>query len=193
MLIPCFYSSLVFSLILARNRLTHSVPIPNTLINSHDSHIWQDPLWSLQWTTYTPPFHTGTNWTFTFVKKLSYEPLYVWILTRWTWVWINSRIWWWTRKPGMLQSMGSQRFRHDWVTELVYEYTQIYIYMCVCVCVYVYTHRINNLVKNIHYRAGCEGAGCATVFLAPAAAAAWNLFKIFLNRIRNHPTLLVGM
>ena len=27
-------------------------------------------------------------------------------------------IWWWTGKPGMLQSMGSQRVRHDWVTEL---------------------------------------------------------------------------
>ena len=24
---------------------------------------------------------------------------------------------WWTRKSGMLQSMGSQRVRHDWVTE----------------------------------------------------------------------------
>ena len=26
--------------------------------------------------------------------------------------------WWWTRKSGVLQSMGSQRVRHDWVTEL---------------------------------------------------------------------------
>ena len=26
--------------------------------------------------------------------------------------------WWWTGKPGMLQSMGSQRVRHDWVTVL---------------------------------------------------------------------------
>ena len=26
--------------------------------------------------------------------------------------------WWWTQKPGMLQSMGSQRVGHDWVTEL---------------------------------------------------------------------------
>ena len=38
--------------------------------------------------------------------------------TRWTWVWANSGCWWWTGKPGMLQSMGSQRVRHDWVTEL---------------------------------------------------------------------------
>ena len=38
--------------------------------------------------------------------------------TQWTWVWVNSRSWWWTDKPGMLQSMGSQRDGHDWATEL---------------------------------------------------------------------------
>ena len=32
--------------------------------------------------------------------------------------WVNSGIWWWTGKNGMLQSMGSQRVGHDWVTEL---------------------------------------------------------------------------
>ena len=40
------------------------------------------------------------------------------LLTRWTWVWVNSGIWWWTGSPGMLQSMGLQRVGHDWVTEL---------------------------------------------------------------------------
>ena len=39
-------------------------------------------------------------------------------LTQWTWVWVNSRSWWWTGRPCMLQSMGLQRVRHDWVTEL---------------------------------------------------------------------------
>ena len=39
-------------------------------------------------------------------------------LTQWTWVWASSRSWWWTGKPGVLQSMGSQRAGHDWVTEL---------------------------------------------------------------------------
>ena len=38
--------------------------------------------------------------------------------TQWTWVWASSRIWWSTGKPGVLQSMGSQRVRHSWVTEL---------------------------------------------------------------------------
>ena len=39
-------------------------------------------------------------------------------LMRWTWVWVGSGSWWWKGKPGVLQSMGSQRVRHDWATEL---------------------------------------------------------------------------
>ena len=39
-------------------------------------------------------------------------------LTQWTWVWVNSRSWWWTGRPGVLQSMGSQTVGHNWVTEL---------------------------------------------------------------------------
>ena len=38
--------------------------------------------------------------------------------TQRTWVWVNSRSWWWTGKPGILQSVGSQRVRHYWATEL---------------------------------------------------------------------------
>ena len=38
--------------------------------------------------------------------------------TPWTWVWVSSGSWWWTGRPGVLQSMGSQRVGHDWVTEL---------------------------------------------------------------------------
>ena len=40
------------------------------------------------------------------------------LLTRWAWVCAGSRNWWQTGKPGVLQSMGSQRVRHDWATEL---------------------------------------------------------------------------
>ena len=36
---------------------------------------------------------------------------------QWTWVWVYSRSWWWTGKPGVLQSMGSQSVRLNW-TEL---------------------------------------------------------------------------
>ena len=43
-------------------------------------------------------------------------------LTQWTWIWVNSRSWWWTGKPGVLQSMGSQSqtWLSDW-TELKYK------------------------------------------------------------------------
>ena len=39
-------------------------------------------------------------------------------LTRWTWVWVNSRSWWWTGRLGVLQFMGSLRVGHNWATEL---------------------------------------------------------------------------
>ena len=39
-------------------------------------------------------------------------------LTWWTWVWVNSRNWWWTGRPGVLWFMGSQRVGHNWGTEL---------------------------------------------------------------------------
>ena len=45
--------------------------------------------------------------------------------TRWVRVWANSRSWWWSGKPGVLQSMGSPRIRHDWVTELNFFYWRI--------------------------------------------------------------------
>ena len=40
--------------------------------------------------------------------------------TRWTWVWASSARWWRTGKSGMLQSMRSQRVRHDRATEQQY-------------------------------------------------------------------------
>ena len=39
-------------------------------------------------------------------------------LTRRTWVWANSGRWWRTGKRGVLESMGSQRVRPNWVTYL---------------------------------------------------------------------------
>ena len=34
--------------------------------------------------------------------------------TQWTCVWVDSRSWWWTGRPAMLQFMGSQRIGYDW-------------------------------------------------------------------------------
>ena len=49
-------------------------------------------------------------------------------LILWTWVRVSSRSWWWTGKPGMLQSMGLQRVRHDWATELNWSHLQSYCF-----------------------------------------------------------------
>ena len=38
--------------------------------------------------------------------------------TQWTWIWASPRCWWWTGKPGVLLSMGSQRVGLNWATEL---------------------------------------------------------------------------
>ena len=49
-------------------------------------------------------------------------------LTQRTWVWVNSRSWWWTGRPGVLQFMGSQRVGHHWDTEL--NWTELKHYLC---------------------------------------------------------------
>ena len=58
--------------------------------------------------------------------------------TWWTWVWASFESWWWTGKPGTLQSMGGTKsgfffylVGHDWATELklifVCVYTHLYL------------------------------------------------------------------
>ena len=49
--------------------------------------------------------------------------------TQRTWVWASFGSWWWTGKPGVLQSMGSQRVRHDWTTKLNWtDYSSVFMY-----------------------------------------------------------------
>ena len=38
--------------------------------------------------------------------------------TRWIWVWVDCRSWWWTGRPGVLWFMGLQRVGHNWVKSL---------------------------------------------------------------------------
>ena len=42
--------------------------------------------------------------------------------TRWTWACKKLRRLWWTGKPGVLQSTGSEVVRHNWTTEQVIPY-----------------------------------------------------------------------
>ena len=94
--------------------------------------------------------------------------------TWWKWVWVSSGSWWWRGKPGVLQSMGSQRVRHDWATEpnwthgalntkkrkLInvdylmpsilkpfYIYTYIHTHVYMCVYIYCITEHILYLEK----------------------------------------------
>ena len=57
-------------------------------------------------------------------------------LTQWTWVWVNSGSQRWRGRPGLLQSMGSQRVKHDLVTELNWNLISDWIHHWVQHCVY---------------------------------------------------------
>ena len=48
-------------------------------------------------------------------------------LTWWKWVWASSGSWWWTGRPGVLLSIGSQRVGHNRATEL--NWTELNVYM----------------------------------------------------------------
>ena len=76
--------------------------------------------------------------------------------TQWTQIWVSSRSWWWTGKPGMLQSMGSQRVGHNWATELnwinIFEHIFEHIfnyYSKICHLFKIWASLIAQLVKNL--------------------------------------------
>ena len=76
--------------------------------------------------------------------------------TRWTWVWTSSGSWWWTGKPGMLQSMGLQRVGHNWVTELNWTEWLMMSSIFSCAC-----WPFVNLLRNIYSKYfGLFSLGC---------------------------------
>ena len=62
-------------------------------------------------------FDAGKDWGKE-EKGMTEDEMVGWHHRQCTWVWVNSGSWWWTGRPGMLQSMGLQRVGHNWVTEL---------------------------------------------------------------------------
>ena len=54
-------------------------------------------------------------------------------LTQWAWVWVSSRSWWWTGKPGVLQSMGLQSWTwlSDWTELNIQLYCSLFIHSIV--------------------------------------------------------------
>ena len=100
-------------------------PKGNPVLNSH----WKDWCWSWSSNTLATWCEELTHWK----RPWCWERLGAggegadsgwdgWMasLTRWTWVWASSGSWWQAGKPGVLQSMGSQRVGHDWAAELNY-------------------------------------------------------------------------
>ena len=87
-------------------------------------------------------------------------------LTQWTWVWGSSGSWWWTGRPGVLQSMGSQRVRHDWATELNW--------CSLCIL------GLRKLEKNIPFGMGREEGGGFRMgnTCIPVADSFWYLAKL---------------
>ena len=54
--------------------------------------------------------------------------------TQWTRVYTSSGTCWWTGQPGVLQSMGSQRIRHNWLTDPKTVYVFIVCSQVHCLC-----------------------------------------------------------
>ena len=96
--------------------------LKKTVLNIH----WKD--WDTSWNSY--PLATWCKELTHLKRSWCWERLKVggegddrgwdgWMAssTQWTWIWVNSGGWWWTVRPGVLQSMGWQRVGHNW-TEL---------------------------------------------------------------------------
>ena len=64
---------------------------------------------------------------------------------RWTWIWVNSRSWWWTGRPGVLQFMGLQRVGHNWATEL--NWTELNWTTILCIVLYSKVHKSTTTYK----------------------------------------------
>ena len=88
---------------------------------------WKDWCWSWNSRTLATSWEELTNWK----RPWCWEGLGAggggdnrgwdgWMAssTQWTWVWVNSRSWWWTGRPGVLWFMGLQRVGHNWASEL---------------------------------------------------------------------------
>ena len=72
--------------------------------------------------------------------------------TQQSWVWASSGRWWRTGKLGVLQSMGSQRVQHDWVTE---QQQQFHIQWVLVVCRFLRSWSISSKLLNLYDRHTC--------------------------------------
>ena len=73
------------------------------------------------------------------------------LATQLTWVWVNFGSWWCTRRPGVLQSMGLQRVRHNWANELtLYVFTFYSLTQTKKVSLCIFNHHLQCGIWKIH-------------------------------------------
>ena len=83
--------------------------------------------------------------------------------TQCTRVWVISESWWWRGSPGLLQSMGSQRVRHKWATELISLYFGSHMFVFY-VCLYFWF--ADRFICPIFSRFQMDdGKSCTTVWM----------------------------
>ena len=76
--------------------------------------------WLFPWTCLIFFFFFLKWWLISWYTDQTFKSKYGWtLLTQRTWIWANSERWWRIGKPGALQSMGSERVRHNWAAKLI--------------------------------------------------------------------------
>ena len=121
----CFWT-VVLRRLLPRVSWTAGRPSQSVLKKTNPEYLWKDWYWS--WSSNTlaifweEPTHWKRPWCWERLKAGGERDDRGWdgwvaSLTQWIWVWAGSRRLWRTGKPGMLQSIGSQRVGHNWATE----------------------------------------------------------------------------
>ena len=96
--------------------------------------------------------------------------------TEWTWIWVNSGSWWCTGRLSVLQSMGSQRVRHDWATGLTYwqDITSLNLRWCPgCSCLWGSGGKSTS--KLIHSKRKSVSCSCRTEVSNSLTALGWGL------------------
>ena len=96
---------------------------------------WKDSCWSWNSNTLATWCEEVTHWKRSWCwKRLKAGEVdergwdgWMALPTQWNWVWASSGGWWWAGKPGVLQSTGSHRVRHDWANEL--NWTELKLYL----------------------------------------------------------------
>ena len=88
------------------------LPIPS-LFTPNTNHLWFSQKCPLSWSTIS----SGVQMAHFLKSSPNFR----------TGVWVNSERWWWTGRPGVLQSMESQRVGHEWAIELSWNFRHLYI------------------------------------------------------------------